>query len=472
MLEKDIEESCYWLAARGAAHATESGSDLRQNAGPSDLEKCQIAIVGAGFTGLWTALFLKELDPDADIVVVEQGVTGYGASGRNAGMISNCIDHSHSLAITHFGEEEARKLAAIGLANIQEMAQFATDCDLELSGQLFVALKTKHMEDLAALLEAAAKLNISGYKLLDQQAVQAKLNSPLYVGGAVVPGGGIIDPIKLIDKLASTLRAKGVRIFERCRVTSLSESGLEAVWQPEKAAPGKAIRVQSTKTILATDAYTHHLLPGLLWRFVPLYDYILVSEPLSTEQLASIGWQGREGIVDGRTFFNYYRLTADNRILWGTSEAMYYPPNQVGAKYDHSQHHYTTLKESFDRHFPQLKGIAWQYGWGGPIASTTRLTPFFGTAHNGKVLYALGYTGHGIGSTRLAGKVLAHLALQKDSDLLRLKLVTDKPFPYPPEPLRSVAINMVTGSLRQVDAGKSPNLLLKTLDLLGIGFSS
>lgn len=465
MQERDIEESCYWLAARRAASSqlTEEPEDAL----PAPLEKCQIAIIGAGFTGLWTALFLKELDPQADIVIVEQGVTGYGASGRNAGMISNCIDHSHSLAITHFGEEEARRLAAIGLANIQEMAAFAEDCDLELSGQLFVALKPKHMEDLEALLEAAAKLNISGYKLLDKAAVQEKLNSPLYVGGAVVPGGGIIDPIKLVDKLSTTLRTKGVRIFERCRVTALSEGGFEALTKGDKN-----VKFKAGKTILATDAYTHHLLPALLWRFVPLYDYILVSEPLTERQMQSIGWQGREGIVDGRTFFNYYRLTADNRILWGTSEAMYYPPNQVGARFDHSQHHYQTLKESFDRHFPQLKGISWQYGWGGPIASTTRLTPFFGTAHNNSVLYALGYTGHGIGSTRLAGKVLAHLALQKESELLKLKMVTNKPFPYPPEPLRSLAINLVTGSLRQVDEGKNPNLLLKTLDLLGIGFSS
>lgn len=448
-----IEQSCYWLATRPQS---------AQGEALIGAQRAQVVIVGAGFTGLWTAHFLKSLKPDLDLAIVEQGVTGYGATGRNAGMISNCIDHTHSLAIAHFGQEEARELAAIGLANINEMESYATDCDLERTGQLFVALKEKHMHDLHSLIEDAERLEIKGYQLFDQKEIQTKLNSPRYVGGAHVPGGGILNPIKLVDKLASDLKRSGVRIFEKTRVDSVHQGQIKA---------GDA-SIQADKIILATDAYTHHLLPGLIWRFIPLYDYILVSEPLEKSELEKLGWQGREGIVDGRTFFNYYRLTADNRVLWGTSEAKYYAPNQVNERFDHSHEHYQALKESFSWHFPQLKPMQWPYAWGGPIASTTRLTPFFGTAHNGSVLYALGYTGHGIGSTRLAGKILAHMALERPSTLLKLKMVTDKPMPYPPEPLRSLSVNMVTSSLRHVDQGAKPNLLLKILDALGIGFSS
>jgi len=224
--------------------------------------------------------------------------------------------------------------------------------------------------------------------------------------------------------------------------------------------------------ILATDAYTHHLFPGLLKYFVPLYDYIIVSEPLSDKQKESIGWKNRQGVTDGRTFFNYYRLTADDRILWGTSEAMYYPPNRVQESCDHSERHYRELEQSFSHHFPQLADLQFPYAWGGPIASTTRLTPFFGSASKDRVLYALGYTGHGIGSTRLAAKILAHLALERPSDLLELSIVKNKPFPYPPEPVRSFAIRKVTNALRKTDAGASPGLLLKLLDRIGIGFSS
>jgi glycine/D-amino acid oxidase-like deaminating enzyme len=130
------------------------------------------------------------------------------------------------------------------------------------------------------------------------------------------------------------------------------------------------------------------------------------------------------------------------------------------------------LRSSFARHFPQLADLEFVYEWGGPIASTTRLTPFFGSLHNGNTIYALGYTGHGILSTRVAGKILAHMALSRCDEIERLKMVVDKPFPYPPEPIRALAVRAVTRSLQRVDAGDKPNFLLKMLDAMGIGFSS
>ena len=177
-------------------------------------------------------------------------------------------------------------------------------------------------------------------------------------------------------------------------------------------------------------------------------------------------------VSDSQFVVNYYRLTADNRILFGTSEAQYFAPNRVDPACDHSQPHYLALRESFRRHFPQLAELQFPYAWGGPIASTTRLTPFFGTLERGRVHYGLGYTGHGIGSTRIAGKILAHQTLSRPSELRNLKLVTQKPFPYPPEPLRGMAVAAVTRSLRHLDAGAAPSLLLRMLDALGIGFSS
>src|SRR6266850_1621344 len=185
-----------------------------------------------------------------------------------------------------------------------------------------------------------------------------------------------------------------------------------------------------------------------------------------------VGWRPRQGVTDTRSFFKYYRLTADNRILWGTSEAAYYSGNRVDAACDHSERHYAELRESFRRHFPALGDLRFPYAWGGAICSTTRFTPFFGTAHRGRVLYGLGYTGHGIASTHLAGQILAHLTLEKPSPLLDLKMVRRKPFPYPPEPLRAVAVRLVTRALRRVDAGGRPGLLLRLLDAMGIGPSS
>lgn len=448
-----VEQSCYWLATRESAPG---------NARLSGLTTADYAVIGAGFTGLWTAYFLKQLKPESKVVVIERSVTGYGASGRNAGIVSTSIDHSHNLAIAHFGQEEAARLARLGLSNIDELETFAQGCDFERTGQLQVALTEAHMEECRRNLDVAKELGLPGFRMLSQEEMQAQVNSPLYLGGLFVPGGGILNPIKLVDKITASLTASGVTIYENTRVTSVNGGSVAC----------EGGEVNAGKVVLATDAYTHHLLPGLLWRFIPLYDYILVSEVLTAKQMEAIRWQNRQAMVDGRTFFNYYRLTADNRVLWGTSEAVYYPPNKVDQTCDHSPRHYQTLKESFRRHFPAVGEVQFPYYWGGPIASTTRLTPFFGTTGGGKIIYGLGYTGHGIGTTRVAGKILSHLATATESELLSLKMVTHKPFPYPPEPLRSLSVNMVTKSLQKVDQGENPNLLLKFLDVLGIGFSS
>jgi glycine/D-amino acid oxidase-like deaminating enzyme len=177
-------------------------------------------------------------------------------------------------------------------------------------------------------------------------------------------------------------------------------------------------------------------------------------------------------VTDSRAFFKYYRLTADDRVVWGTSEAVYHPGSRVEARFDHSETHYRALRESFVRHFPALASLRFPYAWGGPIDATTRFTPFFGTAASGRILYGLGFTGHGLGTTHLAGKVLAHMALDEPSDLLSIDLVRRKPLPYPPEPLRSWGVAAVTRALRRVDAGGRRGLLLHLLDVLGIGLSS
>jgi glycine/D-amino acid oxidase-like deaminating enzyme len=427
-------------------------------------------VVGAGLTGLWTALFLKELDPSLDVAVVEQGVAAYGASGRNAGMLSETVDHSHGLAIQHFGEEEAARLARLGEANVTEMLAFLAargiDCDYEPTGRLMVALTEAHLEDGRKNVEIARRLGLDTFRLLGADETRAEVNSPLYLGAVSVSGGGILDPARLTDGLRREAERAGVRVYERTRVEAIEPAGDGVVVRTT----GGGLRAR--RVVLATSAYTHHLLPRVLWRFIPLYDYILVSEPLTPAQHESIGWRRRQGITDGRTFFNYYRLTRDNRVVWGTSEATYYPGNTVGPACDHSERHYAGLRRSWARHFPVLADLQFTFGWGGAICSTTRLTPYFGHAHGGRVLYGLGFTGHGLGSTRIAGRILAHLALERRSDLLELALVTRPPFPYPPEPLRRWAVAGVTRALRRVDAGEPPSFLLRLLDRLGVGFSS
>jgi glycine/D-amino acid oxidase-like deaminating enzyme len=329
-----------------------------------------------------------------------------------------------------------------------------------------VALTETQLEECHRTIELAGRLGLSSFSFFEADALQAELHSPLYRGGVRVTGGGILNPVKLVDGLAREARRLGVRIHEQSKVLSVVAEGAGARLRTDDAS------IRARKVILATSAYTHHLLPEVLTRFIPLYDYVVVSEPLTPAQWATLGWKGREGVTDLRTFFNYYRPTADGRVLWGTSEAAYFGGNRVDASCDHSEPHYESLKLSWRRHFPALADLNWEYQWGGAICSTTRMTPYFGRANSGRVLYGLGYTGHGVGTTRLGGQILAHMALGRGSDLLDLQLVTRKPFPYPPEPIRGMAVSLVTRGLRRVDAGEAPSLFLRVLDKMGLGFSS
>ena len=455
-----IDRACYWLDL----HRREPCPALRGG------RRADVVIVGAGYTGLWTAIHLLGLDPSLDVVIVDQGRVAFGASGRNAGILSDTIDHSHALAIAHFGADEAARLATLGRDNVAEMTALldarGIDCHLERTGVITAALSDAHMTDLEASLACARSVGITDWRLLGKDEMRAEIHSARYHGGLFNPGGAVLDPVLLADGLAREATRLGATLFEGSPVVALEREDGSVCVRTESG------EVRAPKCVLATSAYTHLLLPRTTFRFMPLYDYIRVSEPLTPAQHDAIGWRARQGVNDARAFFNYYRLTADGRVLWGTSEALYYPPNRVGPECDHSERHYAELRASFDQHFPELRDLAFPYAWGGAICATTRFTPFFGEAMGGRVVYGLGYTGHGLGTTHLAGRVLAHLATHKRSPLFDLRLVREKPFPYPPEPLRSWAVSLVTRALRDVDAGKSPSALLRTLDALGIGLSS
>ncbi len=455
-----VDRACLWLSRRDPT------LDQPPLSGPA---RADVAIVGGGFTGLWTALALRRLEPTLDIVLVEANHCGHGASGRNAGIVGETIDHSHALAVAHFGVEEAGRLARLGRRNLAELAaELATrgiDAELEVTGQLMVALDERAVGDLAAACDLAHRLGSTDWRVLSATETRAELSSPLYRGALLVPGNALVDPMRLVEGLRREALRLGVRIHERTPVERF-ETGPGAVRLTVPLGSLAADRL-----ILATNAYSHRLWPRLARWFLPLYDYVVASAPLAPEQLERLGWQHRRGITDTRNFFNYYRLTRDDRIVFGTSEALF-TGGDVSGRADRSDRHTAELAAALARLFPQLGTLALPFAWGGAIAGTTRFTPFFGATAGGRVLYGLGYTGHGIASSRLAGQILAELALDRPSELSDLALVRRKPFPYPPEPLRGWAVAAVSRALRRVDAGSRPGILLRFLDRLGRGLSS
>jgi len=223
---------------------------------------------------------------------------------------------------------------------------------------------------------------------------------------------------------------------------------------------------------LGTNAFPA-LVKRVRWHTVPVYDYALMTEPLSAEQLASIGWRHRQGIDDCGNQFHYYRLTADNRILWGGYDAIYHFGRVMRSSYDQRPATFARLAEHFFTTFPQLEGIGFSHRWGGAIDTCSRFCAFFGTAHRGRVAYALGYTGLGVGATRFGARVMLDLLSGERTELTELEMVRSKPLPFPPEPFAYLGVQATRWSLDQADrrSGRR-NLLLRALDAVGMGYDS
>ncbi len=430
-----------------------------------------VAIVGAGFTGLWTALALVESDPALRVAVLEAEMVGFGATGRNGGFCSASLTHGLANGILHFREELA-VLEQAGIENLADLVAFTRRhgiaCDLEETGILEVADQPYQVDEFRAWADEAAAWG-EHLEFMDRASIQAEVHSPVWEAGLYRPPGRdvILDPVKLVRGLARVATEQGVAVHEGTRVTDLRR----AAGGVRVATAGGAV-LTADHVVVATSAYSGWL-QRLSASFVPVYDYVLVSEPLSPEQRAAIGWARRQGMSDSNNQFHYFRLTADDRILWGGYDAIYHGGRGVDPAFDQRPATFARLEAHFARAFPQLADLRFPYRWGGAIDTTSRFTVTFGQTLGGRVTYALGYTGLGVGASRWAGGVVRDFILRPDSDLLRLDFVQSSPVPFPPEPARSLAVNLVRRELDRADRNEGRRgLLLRTLDAIGIGFDS
>ena len=224
--------------------------------------------------------------------------------------------------------------------------------------------------------------------------------------------------------------------------------------------------------ILATNVF-----PSLLKRYrlhtLPVYDYALMTEPLNADQLAAIGWQNRQGLADPANQFHYYRITRDNRILFGGYDALYYRGGQVKDEYDARQASFERLASHFFTTFPQLAGLQFTHQWGGAIDTSTRFCAFFGHAHGGRVAYAAGFTGLGVGASRFAANVLLDKVYGLDTERTRLRMVRQWALPFPPEPIAYPVVRLMQWCLDRADHNQGKrNGFLRLMDKLGLGFES
>ncbi len=433
-----------------------------------------LAVVGGGYTGLWTALLAKEADPGRDVVLLEGRKIAWAGSGRNGGFCSASLTHGLANGLARF-PGEMPTLHRLGQANLDEIGKTVTrygiECDFSINGELAVATRAWQADALAEAAGSARALGVD-VALLGTEAVRAAVNSPTYLAGLWDKDGcATVDPARLAWGLRRACLEAGVRIYEHTPVTGIADEG---------GRPGREQLMLATpqgdvlagRAALGTGAFAP-LLRRVRSRLVPVYDYVLMTEPLSAAQLADVGWHDRQGLADTSNQFHYYRLTRDNRILWGGYDAVYHYGSRISAGLDQRPATFDALARHFFETFPQLEGLRFSHAWGGVIDTCTRFCAFFGTAHGGRLAYAAGYTGLGVGATRFGGRVLLDLLGGEPTELTELELVRTRPLPFPPEPLRAAGIALTTWSLARADGRDGRrNLWLRALDRAGLGFDS
>ncbi|MEU4655601.1 FAD-dependent oxidoreductase [Streptomyces sp. NPDC023723] len=434
-------------------------------------ETCDLLVVGGGYSGLWTALLAKERDPGRDVVLVEGREAGWAASGRNGGFCAASLTHGLANGLARW-PGEIHRLAELGARNLDAIetavARHHLDCDFERTGEIDLATAPHQVQELTDWHTESRRHGLAeGVEYLDADAVRAEVDSPTFLGGLYDRRGvAVLNPAKLVWGLKRACRRLGVRVYEHTPALTLKPYGA-----------GMAVRTPYGTVRARTVALGTNVFPNLLKRVrsytVPVYDYALMTEPLTDDQLASIGWRGRQGLADSANQFHYFRLSADNRVLWGGYDAVHHYGGRVRAEYDDRPATHAKLAGHFFTCFPQLAGVRFTHAWGGAIDTCSRFSAFFGTAHQGRVAYAAGYTGLGVGATRFGAEVMLDLLAGERTERTELEMVRRKPLPFPPEPFAWTGIALTKWSLARADAhGGRRNLWLRTLDRFGLGFDS
>ncbi len=431
--------------------------------------EADLVVVGGGFTGLWAALQAIEEEPSRKVVLLEGDRIAEGASGRNGGFCAASITHGLANGHDRFADELPALLrmgdetldaieAAIGRHGIA--------CDFERTGELTVAVAPWQAAGLVQEYRLARDLGRSA-ELLDADQVRAEVNSPTYLAGLHDPHGtAILDPARLAWGLAAAAERLGVRIHENTLASDLrrTSAGVEV-----RTAYG---RVRAAKVLLATSAF-----PPLLRRMaayvVPVWDYALMTEPLPTDLRNSLGWARRQGIGDAGNRFHYYRLTTDDRLLFGGYDALYFLGGDRDPRRAQHPETFSVLAGHLVDTFPQLADTRISHAWGGTIDTCSRFSAFWGQAMAGRVGYVVGFTGLGVGASHFGARTALDLLDGRDTERTRLEMVRSKPIPFPPEPLRWTGIQLTRGALARADEREGRRgLWLRALDKVGLGFDS
>ena len=448
----ELSTRSYWL-----------GLDSYEPDAPLEGEmRADVVIVGAGFSGLWTAYHLLKDDPGMTVVVIEASAVGYGASGRNGGFAMTLIHRGLKELVATVGAEQAKALHLAAEEAIDMIGRVCEvekiDADLQPNGLLTISNSPLQDEVLRGEVETAERLGISGFELLEEQAIRSSVHSETFRCAVREQSCTLLNPARLVRGLKRAVIGAGGRVFEQTPMESLENtSGGVRIVTPKGV-------IEAQRVLLAANAYSSQI-PSLERYVMPFYSYILLSQPLSDEQWSRVGWQGREGMEDRRTFLHYMRPTVDGRMMWAGRDAPY-RPNGPDPKYDRDERVFKRLEETFAWTFPQLDDVRFEYRWGGPIGVTGSFMPCAGWLEEKRVAYSFGFAGHGVAITNMVALAMRDLILERDTDRVRLAVIGKKPINLGPRLLRDPLVRASSShSLRQDDSGGSTKqpLLLRLL---------
>lgn len=442
----------WWLREALASEDATPCAPLAGNA------TADVLIVGGGFTGLWTAYFLKELRPELGVVVLEQDICGGGPSGRNAGFASGWWDELQGLVHLYGAEAAVRACREIS-NSITGIGLFCNrhgvDAWFKRSGYVFAATGPRHELVCELMVQAAAEAGApEEMRALTREEVRARCASPAFRSGVFMRDGASVQPAILARGLRRVVLEMGVTIHEGTKVIRV-RAGPEAVTDRGT--------VRARHAVLAVNAWATAW-PQLARRVAAWSTYIVLSAP-APEKVAAIGWTGGELISDLRQSLRYFRTTRDGRIAFGGGGGR--AAARIGDSFTHDIRAVREAAEGFRLFFPSWSEVPIEDAWGGPIDVSPTHLPTFGTLEPGNVHYALGYTGNGVAPSHLAGRVLADLAVGANSDLARLPMVNARSRLFPPEPLRSLGAAMVRRAIIAYDTaeeqGRRPNPLASAI---------
>ena len=424
---------------------------------------CDVAIVGGGYTGLWTAWHLSERAPGVRIVILEQGTCGSGPSGRNGGFVHGwwdqlpylveCYGDDHALELAHASDESVGAIGAFCVEN-------RVDAWYRRSGYLRTSAAPAHDGDWNQAVDACRRLGVADQLVeLTREEVLARCASPILRGGAFMPSAATVQPARLARGLRRALLGRGITIHELTRINRMRERDGGLLLESDHG------RVLAPQVVVAVNAWAAGW-PQFRSSVLAWGSHIVLTEPVP-ELITELGWTGGEAITDSRFTVSYFRTTPDGRVAFGAGVGAAGYDGRVDGRFDSDPAAEQRARASLDRIFPSLAGARIEDAWGGPIDVSPDRLPVIGSLRGGRVHYAHGYSGNGVGPAHLAGRILAALADGGTDPLARLAIVGRRARHYPPEPFRYVGARVIREALIRADeasdAGRRANLLVRLL---------